>query len=115
MEKYLFHSIINSEYLGIVTILDYEIRLSSYLSELVFPSTLKGKKTIVDLALKSGVDEYRFVAFDIDDNGKIILDSNTYVKVSREIEEVANRFLQQRKEIVINSFLTDIQKQEILC
>lgn len=114
MEKYEFHSIMNSEYFGIVTILDYEMRLSSYLSELVFPSCYKGKKTLVDLALKSGIDEYRFAAFDIDDNGKIILNSNSYIKVSKEIEKEANCFLQQRRDIVYNSFLTDIQKKEIL-
>lgn len=114
MEKYLFHSIANSEYLGIVTILDYEIRLNSYLSELVLPSCLNGKKALVDLALKSGVDEYRFVAFDVDNNGKIILNSNSYIRVSKEIEKTANYFLQQRKDIVNNSFLTDTQKKEIL-
>ena len=97
-----------------MTVLDYEIRLSTYLSELVFSSCLKGKKALVDLALKSGADEYRFVAFDIDNDGKIILNSNNYIKVSKEIENIANSFLQQRKEIVNNSFLTDTQKQEIL-
>lgn len=114
MEKYLFHSIMNSEYVGIVTILDYEIRLSSYLSELVLPSCFKGKKALVDLALKSGVDEYRFVAFDVDDTGKIVLNSNSYIKVSKEIEKTANFFLQQKRDIVNNSFLTDAQKQKIL-
>ena len=113
MEKYLFHSISNSENLGIVTVLDYEIRLNSYLSELVLPS-FKGKKALVDLALKSGLDEYRFVAFDVDDQGKIILSTNSYTKVSKDIEKVANCFLQQRSDIVNNSFLTDTHKKEIL-
>lgn len=113
MEKYLFHSISNSEYLGIVTVLDYEMRLNSYLSELVLPS-FKGKKALVDLALKSGLDEYRFVAFDVDDQGKIILSTNSYIKVSKDIEKAANSFLQQRSDIVNNSFLTDTQKREIL-
>lgn len=115
MEKYLFHSIINSEYLGIVTILDYEIRLKAYLSELVLPSCSKGKKALVDLALKSGLDEYRFVEFDVDNNGKIILNSNNYIEVSEDIEKTANHFLQQRKDIVKNSFLTETQKKYILC
>lgn len=115
MEKYLFHSIMNSEYLGIVTILDYEIRLNSYLSELVLPSCFTGKKALVDLALKSGVDEYRFVSFDVDEGGRIVLNSNRYIKVSKEIEKTANSFLQQKRDIVNNSFLTDTQKQKILC
>ena len=112
-EKYLFHSIINSEYFGIVTILDYEMRLNTYLSELVFPS-FKGKKALVDLALRSGLDEYRFVEFDVDDSGKLILNTNSYARVSKEIEEVANCFLQQKSDIVKNSILTDKQKKDIL-
>lgn len=115
MEKYLFHSIVNAEYLGIVTILDYEMRLNSHLSELVLPSCYTGKKAIVDLALKSGVDEYRFVAFDVDGEGRIILNSRSYISVSQEIEETANCFLKQKRDIVTNSFLTDNQKQKILC
>lgn len=114
MEKYLFHSITSTEYLGIVTILDYELRLNSYLSELILPSNYSGKKAIVDLALKSGVDEYRFVEFDISEKGKLILNSRNYISVSQEIEKIANCFLKQRSDIVINSFLTDKQKQKIL-
>ena len=114
LEKYLFHSIINSEYVGIVTILDYEIRLNTYLSELVLPPCIKGKKALVDLALKSGLDEYRFVSFDIDDEGKLILNTNAYARVSKEVEKAANCFLQQRSDIVNNSILTDRQKREIL-
>lgn len=115
MEKYSFNSIMNQEYFGIVTILDYEIRLNSYLSELVFPMDFIGKKALVDLALKSGVNEYRFVAFDLDDNGKIVLNSNSYIKVSKEVEKFANYLLQQKRDIVVNSFLPESQKREILC
>lgn len=114
MEKYLFHSIMNTKYLGIVTILDYEIRLNTYLSELVLPSCPKGKKALVDLALKSGINEYRFVAFDVDENGKIILNSNSFVKVTKDIENAANFYLKQKNDIVNNSMLSDSQKNEIL-
>ena len=76
--------------------------------------SFKGKKALVDLALKSGLDEYRFVACDVDDQGKIILSTNSYTKVSKDIEKVANCFLQQRNDIVNNSFLTDTHKKEIL-
>lgn len=115
MEKYSFHFMPDSKYIGIITILDYEIRLSAYLSEMEFPPSLSEKKVIVDLALKSGIDKYRFVEFDVDDNGKIALNSNCYVQVSKEIEEKANYYLRQKGNIVLNSFLTDRQKQAILC
>ena len=41
--------------------------------------SFKGKKALVDLALKSGLDEYRFVAFDVDDQGKIILSNPLHI------------------------------------
>ena len=69
----------------------------------------------MDLALKAGVDQYRFVAFDVDSYGKIVLNSNNYVAVSKRLENEANEFLRQRKEIVKNSFLPDTQKRKILC
>lgn len=115
MEKYSFHAISDPEYIGIITILDYEIRLSAYLSEMKFSPSLAGEKIIVDLALKSGMDKYRFVEFDVDNNGRIVLNSNCYVQVSKEIEEKANFYLKQKGDIVLNSFLTDRQKQAILC
>ncbi len=115
MEKYSIHSVSDPEYIGIITILDYEIRLSAYLSEIEFSPALGGKKVIVDLALKSGIDKYRFVEFDVDNNGKIALNSNCYVQLPKEIEEKANYYLRQRGDIVLNSFLTDRQKQAILC
>ena len=114
MQKYLINSLFNSEYAEIITILDYEIRVNSYLSQLVFPDPAKGKKAIVDLALKSGIDKYRFVSFDIDENGKIVRGSNRYVALSEEMELCANGFLREQKEIVMNSFLSKEQKNMLL-
>lgn len=114
MEKYIFHRTASSEYPVIVTILDYEIRLRSYLSEITLPSDLKGKKALVDLALKTGIDEYRFVAFDVDDNGKIDFNSNNYIEVSRDMENIANMYLLQREEFIENSFLSDGQKKRMM-
>lgn len=111
IEKYLFNSISCSEYIGIVTILDYEIRLKSCLSELVL-SSFTGKRILVDLALKSGLNKYRFMAFDVDNHGKIILSTNSYVNVSNDIEKVANSFLQQKSDIINNSLLTNTQKRK---
>ena len=115
MDKYIFHTTTFPEYPVIVTILDYEIQLRAYLSEITFPSCMRGKKALVDMALKTGIDEYRFVCFDVDDNGKINFDSNNYITVSEDMENIANMFLKQRKDIVLSSFLTDSQKKRIIC
>lgn len=111
IDKYLFHSVSNSEYIGIITILDYEILLKQCLSKLVLPS-LTRQKVLVDLALKTGLNKYRFVTFDVDNNGKIILNTNSYVNVSNDIEKAANSFLQQRKDIINNSLLSSTQKKK---
>ena len=115
MVKYIFNQIDNPEFCGIITVLDYEIHLKQYLNKLVIPtSSSKGKKAIVDLALKSGLDEFRFISLDIDNNGKLLLNSNSYIQVSKEIEKIANHFLKSKETIVCNSFLTDSQKKKIL-
>ena len=45
MDKYIFNTTTFPEYPVIVTILDYEIRLRAYLSEITFPSCMRGKKS----------------------------------------------------------------------
>lgn len=103
IDKYLFHSVSNSEYIGIITILDYEILLKQCLSKLVLPS-LTRQKVLVDLALKTGLNKYRFVTFDVDNNGKIILNTNSYVNVSNDIEKAANSFCNREKILSIIHF-----------
>lgn len=115
MDKHLFNSIANSEYIGIITILDYEIRLKSYLSNIVVPPHCKGKKAIIDMALKTGIDRYRFIEVCVDENGKMLLNLKKYVNVSDEIEHSANTFLRQNQDFVVNSFLSESQKNYILC
>ena len=114
MDKYMINYIDDNDYVGIITILDYEMRVNSYLTQIAFSSKYFGKKAIVDLALKSGLDQYRFVAFDIDDFGHIDLSSNRYLKVTDVLEMEANNFLRQKSNLVMNSFLTQKQKDAIL-
>lgn len=116
MEKLMFHEIVNGDYIGIITILDYEIRLSKCLTELSFPSQEKesSRKVIVDMSLKSGLNEYRFAEFTLDNNGKIMMSTHKYMKTNDIIEQLANRLLQEKEEIVLNSVLPRSKKQEIL-
>ena len=115
MERLICHSLVDEKYSGIITILDYENRVTKYLTELSFPHVTGCKrKAIVDLALKTGINQYRFVEFDLDDEGRIILGTDNYVVVSAEIEALANGYLRDRREIVLNSILTDARKKEIL-
>lgn len=78
----------------------------------VFPNTLE--HVLVDLALKTGIDKYRFVEFDINESGKTELDTYKYVSVNTIYETLANIYLKDKKEIVLNSILTDSQINQLL-
>jgi hypothetical protein len=102
-------------YIGIITILDYEIAVHKCLAEMLFPPKRNSKrKVIVDLALKSGINQYRFVVFDVNNEGKILLNSSAYLKPSRDVVKLANAFLKERKEIVSHSMLPNAKKKELL-
>ena len=85
------------------------------MKELSFaPSGNSSRKILVDLALKTGMNSFRFVEFELDNNGKIRLSSSKYVIVEANLEKIANGFLQLREENVKNSILTESKKKEIL-
>lgn len=60
MEKMMFHQIVDDTYIGMINILDYEISV---------------KKCLADC----GMNQYRFVAFDVSDEGRILWNSNNLV------------------------------------
>ena len=115
MEGLMQHVLEDSEYVSIITILDYEARVNRTLAELCFPVVKEGKnKVIVDLALKSGMDEYRFVEYELDAYGKVVIGSNRYVAVMQYIEKLANDYLKETYEILQNSILTETMKNKIM-
>lgn len=115
MEKLVFHEMIDKTYIGIVTILDYELVVRKCLTEITFPSEKNNKrKIIVDLALKTGINEYRFVTFDINSDGKILWNSNAYIKPDDKIVNYANELLKEKKEIIAHSMLPNAKKKELL-
>lgn len=115
MEKLYVNKLKDSKYIALITVLDYEILLSKYLKLLSFEvSPNKLEHVLVDLALKTGIDKYRFVEFDVNELGKIELDSYKYVSLNTFYETLANNFLKEKKEIVLNSILTDSQINQLL-
>lgn len=105
----------NEMYIGVVTILDYETSLRKCLSEIVFSGqTRADQKIIVDLALKSGINKYRFVTYNITSSGEILWNSSEYITPSNDIVEFANLLLRDKKEIICNSMLPSAVKIELL-
>ena len=98
MEKLYVNNLNDSKYIALITALDYEILVSKYLKQLSFEaSPNKPEHVLVDLALKTGIDKYRFVEFDINEAGKIDLNSNKYVSLNTFYETLANNFLKDKK------------------
>ncbi|WP_296876255.1 type II toxin-antitoxin system RnlB family antitoxin [Thomasclavelia sp.] len=116
MEKlYVNHIKNDSNYVALVTVLDYEILLSKYLKQLTFDSSSnQSKRVLVDLALKSGIDKNRFIEFDVNESGKIKSENHKYVVPDTYYINLANKYLKEKEEIVSNSMLTESQKRMIL-
>ena len=113
-KKYI-NNLNDSKYIALITVLDYEILVSKYLKQLSFEaSSNKPEHVLVDLALKAVIDKYRFVEFDINESGKIELDSYKYVSLNTFYEILANTLLKEKKELLLNSILTDLQINQLL-
>lgn len=108
MEKVVYNPIMDKNYIGIVTILDYETSVQKCLSSVLVDTRNRiERKVIIDLALKVGMNEYRFVACDITDDGKIMCDSSRYITPCENIVKLANYFIKQKSNILPNSMLSN--------
>ena len=115
MQNLIYNRISDDIYIGVVTILDYETSLRKCLSELSFSGFEKREnKVIIDLALKSGINEYRFITYNITESGNILWETSAYITPSNKIIEFANSLLRAKHEIVSNSMLPSTKKNELL-
>ena len=108
MEKAVYNPIMDriSNYIGILTVLDYETSVRKCLSSILVDTQNRiERKVIVDLALKVGVNKYRCVAYDITDDGKILWNSGKYVTPCEDIVKLANSLIRQKSDILANSML----------
>lgn len=113
--KIMYHKIADHDFLGIVTILDYETAVKECLSELVLcVQDYSQRKIIVDLALKVGISKYRFVEYKVTDDGKIAINSSRYITPSSEITQIANGIIGKRKELLSNSMLSKATQRALL-
>jgi hypothetical protein len=114
MEKVIYNQITDNNYLGIITILDYETSVRKCLSDiLVSTQNRVERKVIIDLALKVGFNKYRFVVCNITDDGEILWNSSTYIMPCDDIVKLANLFLMQKSDIFSNSMLPNSTKKAL--
>ena len=115
MEEVMYHKIIDKDYLGIATFLDYEVSVRECLADLLIDVTGQPKrKIIVDLALTTGLTKYRFVSYSVNDSGKILWNSSAYIYPDERIVHLANSFIKQNRSILLNSMLPQVAKEEFL-
>lgn len=113
MNKITATRITDNDYSCIVSFLSYEVNVDDQLSRMKL-SESNPANILVDLALVSGLGEFRFAKFSLDEEGKIILASKAFVTPSPDLENTANRILARHRNHVIASFLPSSQKDEIL-
>ena len=105
----------DKNYIGIVTVLNYEASVRKCLSSVLIGTQNRiERKVIVDLALKVGVNEYRFVVYDITDDGKILWNSGKYITSCEDIVKLANSFIRQKSDILSNSMLSNATQSILL-
>lgn len=113
MKKYLLYKLDVSEFDMLITLLDYETMISDYLSTIRI-SSYNGNKILVDAALCSGLNQYRFIATTIMYDGTIDINNYQYVNVEPQVLGVANEILQNQPLSLNDSILTRSQRDTII-
>jgi hypothetical protein len=115
MEQVMYNPITDDDYIGIITILDYEARMRKCMTDaLNYIHGQTGCKVIVDLALKVGLSKYRFVEYNISHDGQIAWNSNRYVTPSKQTVDLADSFIRKRRQILEHSMLSRSERRRIL-
>lgn len=113
--RLLYNRIKDDVYLSILTIADFEVSVQKLLSDLLLNvNNKKQRKVIVDMVLKTGLNEYRFLEYDVANDGRIILDSSKTVNLGEDLINLANSFIQEKKDILKNSMLSTAEKERLL-
>jgi len=113
MEKYCLNKIDTPEYFALLSLLDYRQSISEYLKK-IQSKDAAGKTILIDTALVSGINEYRFIVLSVDKQGILDLNSLRYVQPSNEVVKQSNKILSKFKEYVQHSVLSSKQANSIL-
>lgn len=113
MNKYLINDLEISDYEKIITLLDYKEKISNYLEKIKMSPSVKGK-VLVDTALISGLNNFRFIELQVNEDGTLNLNNYFYPEVHKKIIRKANSILNKEPVWVKNSILTKTQKESIV-
>lgn len=113
MNQYLINDLETSNYKKIITLLDYRENITNYLKNIKIPPSAKGK-VLVDTALVSGLNSYRFIELEVNKDGTLNLNNYFYPEIDKKIIKKANSILNKEPVWVKNSILTKTQKESIV-
>ena len=112
MKSYLINDLEKGGFDTIITLLDYQTQISSCLKNIrIFPN--KTKKLLIDTALCSGMNQYRFIETTLNEDGAINLTHYNYITVDNDVLEKANEILKYQPAFLRNSVLTESQIKKI--
>ncbi|NLX74322.1 MAG: hypothetical protein GXZ13_00480 [Synergistaceae bacterium] len=112
MNNYLITNIETIKFKKIITLLDYDKKLSDILRSINL-SSLKGTAILVDAALVSGINQYRFIESKVTAEGYLDLNEYEYIDVDQNILKLANDIIRNNLSKLNNSILTIPQKEKI--
>ncbi len=113
MKTCIVNTLNRDGFMAIITMLDYEATISRCLKSLELSSYL-GNKILIDTALCSGLNEYRFIETTLDNQGVVDLENYKYINVSSEVLKTANEIIKTEPLSLDNSILTRSQKRALL-
>lgn len=105
MQKFIINKLNVDNFSTIITLLDYETKISDYLKSIKI-SSFNSKNLLIDTALCSGMNKYRFISTTLNNDGTINIDGYKYIEVDPKILEIANEIIKKEPLSLNNSILT---------
>ena len=112
MKQYLINDLRQDGIDYIITLLDYETQISKCLKSITVSPCRVGK-VLIDTAICSGLNEYRFIETYLRKDGTLDLGECEYVSVRGDILKEANDILRCHPTFLRNSILPESQINKI--
>lgn len=109
MCSYIVTHTINSEFDTIITLLDYRIEISSYLS-MINVSKTNNNYVLIDTAFCSGISNYRFLKVPFTKKGNLNIEHYEYITPNEEIICISNKVISNNSDLFNKSIFNEQQK-----
>lgn len=112
MKLYLINDLKENDFDVIITLLDYQTQISKSLKSIRL-SPDKTRKILIDTALCSGINEYRFIETTLNKDGTLNLNHYKHVTANDNMIKKANKILKDHPAFLKNSILPKSQIEKI--